>query len=146
MHRLGGAAKMHKIQTELESTLESVDTAETLVVDAASQAGLEEEERAQLGMAVRECMVNAVVHGNRYNKKKHVHFLVEVNQSRMTITIGDEGSGFDLSSLPDPTAPENLLRQSGRGLLLMRAFVDSFDLHPRPGGGTEVVLTKNFGA
>lgn len=145
MHR-SGSVKMNKIQKELDSTLESVDTAETLVVDAAAQAGVEEDERAQLGMAVRECMVNAVVHGNRYSSKKHVHLVIESNRQQLTITIGDEGAGFDMSSLPDPTAPENLLRQSGRGLLLMRAFVDNFDLHPRAGGGTEVVLVKNLHA
>lgn len=134
---------MDRIQTELESSLDSVDTAENLVMDAATKLGVEEEQRAQLGMAVRECMVNAVVHGNRYSKKKHVHLSIEAKQEQLQITIGDEGDGFDVSSLPDPTSPENLLRQSGRGLLLMRAFVDTFDLHPRSGGGTEVVLVKN---
>jgi serine/threonine-protein kinase RsbW len=49
-----------------------------------------------------------------------------------------------MASLPDPLAPENLLKQSGRGLLLIRAFMDDFDLHPRPGGGTEVKLVKNI--
>lgn len=146
MHQFGGSVNMDKIQTELESTLESVDAAESLVTEAASKLGIEEEERLQLGMAVRECMVNAVVHGNRYSKKKRVHLSVEVKEKQLEITIGDEGDGFDMTSLPDPTAPENLLRQSGRGLLLMRAFVDNFDLHPRPGGGTEVVLSKSIAA
>jgi serine/threonine-protein kinase RsbW len=95
-------------------------------------------------MAVRECMVNAVVHGNRYSSHKRVHLEIYSTRAQITITIGDEGSGFDLKSLPDPLAPENLLRQSGRGILLIRAFMDEFDLHPRVGGGTEVRLVKRL--
>jgi serine/threonine-protein kinase RsbW len=135
---------MEKTHTELESTLKSVDEAESIVLREAKKAGFEEEEQHQIGMAVRECMVNAVVHGNRYSAKKKVHFSVERSSESLIITIGDEGEGFDLSSLPDPLAPENLLRQSGRGILLIRAFMDEFDLHPRPGGGTEARLVKHL--
>ena len=137
------SGKMERIQTKLESTLHSVDEAETIVVREASLLGFDEESRHQIGMAVRECMVNAVVHGNRYNKNKQVHLDVERWGSGIAVTIGDEGAGFDPNSLPDPTSPENLLRQSGRGILLIRAFMDEFDVHPRPGGGTEVRLVKN---
>ena len=110
----------------------------------AQKVGFDQDEQEQIGMAVREVTVNAVVHGNRYNKKKKVHLGLETSNSGLSVIIGDEGDGFDLSSLPDPTLPENLLRQSGRGLLLVRAFMDDFDMHPRPGGGTEVRLTKNL--
>jgi serine/threonine-protein kinase RsbW len=135
---------MEKTQTTLDSTLESVDTAETLVMREAESAGFDEDEQHQIGMSVRECMVNAVVHGNRYSNKKKVHLDIERSGDSLIVTIGDEGAGFELSSLPDPLAPENLLRQSGRGLLLIRAFMDDFDLHPRPGGGTEVRLVKKL--
>ena len=110
----------------------------------ADKAGFDDDEQHQIGMAVRECMVNAVVHGNRYSKKKKVHLDVERSNDSLTVIIGDEGEGFDLSSLPDPLSPENLMRQSGRGILLVRAFMDEFDLHPRQGGGTEVRLVKNL--
>lgn len=134
---------MEKTQETLPSTLDSVDKAEELAVREAEKFGMDEDERQQFGMAIRECMVNAVVHGNGYSSNKVVHFSVERSPERLEITIGDEGAGFDLNSLPDPLAPENLLRQSGRGLLLIRAFVDEFDLHGRPGGGTEVRMVKN---
>ncbi len=139
-----GVGNMEKTQTTLDSTLESVDTAETLVMREAESAGFDEDEQHQIGMSVRECMVNAVVHGNRYSNKKKVHLDIERSADSLIVTIGDEGAGFELSSLPDPLAPENLLRQSGRGLLLIRAFMDDFDLHPRPGGGTEVRLVKKL--
>ncbi|HZS57448.1 MAG TPA: ATP-binding protein [Bryobacteraceae bacterium] len=135
---------MEKTQTTLESTLESVDKAETLVVKEADKAGFDEDEQQQIGMAIRECMVNAVVHGNRYSKNKQVHLEIDRSKETLSIVIGDEGAGFDINSLPDPLAPENLLRQSGRGILLIKAFMDEFDLHPRPGGGTEVRLVKNI--
>lgn len=135
---------METIHKLLESTLQSVDEAEALVLEQARKAGFGEDDADNIGMAVRECMVNAVVHGNRYNKKKYVHFDVELTDQRLGVVIGDEGEGFDPACLPDPTSPENLLRQSGRGILLIRAFMDEFDLHPRPGGGTEVRLTKNL--
>lgn len=135
--------EIDKIQTTFDSTLESVDEVEALALRQARKAGFEDEEQEQIGMAVRECMVNAVVHGNRYSAKKKVHLEVERSKDSLAFIIGDEGEGFDLNSIPDPLAPENLLRQSGRGILLIRAFMDSFDLHPRPGGGTEVRLVKN---
>ncbi|MBV9155993.1 MAG: ATP-binding protein [Acidobacteriaceae bacterium] len=135
---------MEKTQTTLESSLQSVDEAEVIVMREADKAGFDDDEQHQIGMAVRECMVNAVVHGNRYSKKKKVHLDVERSNDSLTVIIGDEGEGFDLSSLPDPLSPENLMRQSGRGILLVRAFMDEFDLHPRQGGGTEVRLVKNL--
>jgi serine/threonine-protein kinase RsbW len=133
---------MEKTQITLDSTLQSADDAEAMVMQEAQRLGFDEEEQHQVAMAVRECMVNAVVHGNRYSKKKKVHLDIERSERSLTVTVGDEGEGFDLSSLPDPLSPENLLRQSGRGILLIRAFMDEFDLHPRPGGGTEVRLVK----
>jgi len=138
------SGNVEKTQTTLDSTLESVDKAEIIAMDEAGKLGFGEDEQQQIGMAVRECVVNAVVHGNRYSKNKKVHLDVERSKDRLTFTIGDEGQGFDLSGLPDPLAPENLLNQSGRGIMLIRAFMDDFDLHPRPGGGTEVRLTKNL--
>ena len=136
--------KMEKFQTLLESTLQSVDKAEELAMQEASRAGFDEEGQQQIGMAVRECTVNAVVHGNRYSKNKKVHLDIEWSNHGLAVTVGDEGAGFDMNSLPDPLAPENLLKQSGRGLLLIRTFMDECDLHPRPGGGTEVRLVKNL--
>lgn len=135
--------KMERTQTTLESTLQSVDKAEELALEAAQRMGFDEDGQNNIGMAVRECMVNAVVHGNRYSKNKPVHFEMESSKESLTIIIGDEGEGFDFNSLPDPLAPENLLRQSGRGILLIRAFMDEVDMHPRMGGGTEVRLVKH---
>ena len=129
------------IERVLESTLESVDTAEDLVLDTAKMAGFDEDDLHKIGMAVREAMVNAVVHGNRYNLKKKVRLDVSTSPERLAVTIVDQGEGFELKELPDPLADENLLRQSGRGLLLIQAFVDEFSMkRAEPPMGTEVKL------
>jgi serine/threonine-protein kinase RsbW len=128
--------------TLLDSTLDSVDAAEAIVLDAAGRFGLDEENLHKLGMAVRESMVNAVVHGNRYSAHKKVHLKVLNNSERLTVRITDQGAGFDIRSLPDPLAPENLLKQSGRGILLIQAFVDEFDVRRAEPAGTEVTLVK----
>jgi serine/threonine-protein kinase RsbW len=133
-----------KERDALESTLKSVDSAEASVLKEAKRRGFDEDDQHQIGMAVRECMVNAVVHGNHYSSHKRVHLEIRSTNNEISVTIGDEGAGFDLASLPDPLAPENLLRQSGRGILLIRAFMDEFDLHLRAGGGTEVRLVKHL--
>jgi serine/threonine-protein kinase RsbW len=131
-------------ETELESNLQSVDKAEAIVLQEAKKAGFDDEVQHQIGAAVREVVVNAVVHGNRYNRNKKVYLDIGRSKNKLSVTIGDEGSGFDPNAVADPLAPDNLLRQSGRGLLLARAFVDELDVHPRPGGGTEVRLVKNL--
>ncbi len=131
------------VERFLDSTLESVDKAEELAVSAAQRAGFDEDDLMKIGMAVREGMVNAVVHGNRYSGNKRVRFSIAHNAERFSITIADEGEGFDFENLPDPLAPENLLRTSGRGIFLIRSFMDDVLLRHLDAGGTEVVLVKN---
>ena len=109
----------------------------------AQDLGFGEDDQHKIGIAVRECLVNAVIHGNRYNIRKKVHLTVSRTPGRLEIRIGDEGEHFDMSQLPDPLADENLLRHSGRGLLLMQAFMDEFQVRPREPNGTEVKLVKH---
>jgi len=131
-----------EVKEQLESTLESVDHAEEIVMRMAREMGFDEDGQHEIGISLRECMVNAVVHGNRYNARKKVHFSVSHTPERLEITIGDEGEGFDTAKLPDPLADENLLRQSGRGVLMMQAFMDEFQVGRRNPSGTEVRMVK----
>ena len=87
-----------EVDTFLDSALESVDRAEELVVDVAKKAGIDEDDALSLGMAIRECAVNAVVHGNRYNLNKKVHLTVARTPEQVVIKIADEGEGFELKS------------------------------------------------
>jgi len=130
------------VNQQFESTLDSVDRAETLIMDAATAAGFPEDDLHKIGMATRECMVNAVVHGNRYNANKSVHLQVSGAQDYLKIRITDQGEGFDPATLPDPLAEENLLRHSGRGIFLIRAFMDEVEVKSASPHGTEVMLLK----
>ncbi|HXF27492.1 MAG TPA: ATP-binding protein [Bryobacteraceae bacterium] len=130
------------VETQLESTLESVDSAESAVLKAAKEIGFDEDDLHKIGMAVRESMVNAVVHGNRYSARKKVHLSISKARDRLSVVVGDEGEGFDYGAVPDPLSEENLLRQSGRGLLLMQAFVDELEVRRRKPSGTEVRMVK----
>jgi serine/threonine-protein kinase RsbW len=126
----------------LDSTLASVDKAEQLVLEAAEAMGFDEDTRYQIGMAVREALVNAVVHGNCYSEHKKVRLGIAKTEDRLTVTVTDEGKGFDVESLPDPLAQENLLNQSGRGIFLMKAFMDEFDAEKLDPFGTRFKLVK----
>lgn len=132
-----------EVDTFLDSALESVDRAEELVVEVARKAGIGEDDALSLGMAIRECAVNAVVHGNRYNLNKKVHLTIARTPGSVVVKIADEGEGFELEDLPDPLAQENLLRHSGRGIFIIRAFTDDFHVRRLSPMGTEVTLVKN---
>jgi serine/threonine-protein kinase RsbW len=88
--------------------------------------------------------VNAVVHGNRYNKNKHVHVNVTKSESDFTIRITDQGEGFETEHVPDPLDESNILRHSGRGLYLMKAFMDDVQVKKVSPSGTEVTLSKKL--
>ena len=114
-----------------------------IVQGLAREAGHPEDEIDHLGMAVRETVVNAVAHGNGYSAEKSVFFSVRVAQDGgLTVGIRDEGEGFEPQVVPDPTAPENLLKTSGRGLLLMRALVDELTVERAEPRGTQVTMFK----
>ena len=132
------------VERFLDSTLENVDSAEELAVGMAQRAGMDDEDLMKIGMSVRESVVNAVVHGNRYSTHKKVRFLVSVDGANFTVLVADQGDGFDMGSVPDPLAPENLLRTSGRGLFLIRSFMDDFQMRHLESGGTEVTLVKHL--
>ncbi|MBK9170545.1 MAG: ATP-binding protein [Bryobacterales bacterium] len=124
------------------STLESVDQAEQTVLDAARQAGFPEDDLHGIAMAVRECVINAVTHGNRYDSEKTVRVSVTRTAEDLTVRIADQGEGFDPEALPDPLAEENLLRSSGRGVFLVRAFMDEYTVRRIEPSGTEVTIVK----
>jgi serine/threonine-protein kinase RsbW len=134
------------LDQDYPSTLESVDVVEADIQKAAINAGFGEDAQHEIGMAVRECMVNAVVHGNRYNKNKHVHVHLAKSATDFEIRITDQGEGFEAESVPDPLDEPNILRHSGRGLFLMGAFMDDVKVQKAVPCGTEVTLTKKLGS
>jgi len=134
----------NRVSYTLDSTLESVNRAEKKALEMAIKGGFGEEARHHIAMAVREAAVNAVLHGNAYDPHKKFVVAYEITPHALVITITDQGQGLDPESIPDPLAPENLMKNSGRGIFLIRAFMDEVtirNLNP----GTEITLIKNVG-
>ena len=123
--------------------MESVSEVESIAEKLANEAGLDEDTCFHVTMAVREAAVNAVLHGNEYDPGKQMTVAFENTGKDLVFTITDQGKGLDPDTLPDPLAPENLLRGTGRGIFLIRSFMDEVhfrQLHP----GTELTLIKHL--
>jgi serine/threonine-protein kinase RsbW len=132
----------NRVSFTLDSTLETVNSAEATAGRMAADAGFDEDEVMKISMAVREAAVNAVLHGNAYDPGKKVTLDFERTGGDLVITIRDQGKGIDLNAIPDPLAPENLLKTSGRGIFLIRSFMDEVEIHPSQ-AGTEIKLIKH---
>jgi serine/threonine-protein kinase RsbW len=134
------------VRLDFRSSLDMLDLVQGVSDHMGKAAGLDEDARHWLGVAVRECVVNAITHGNRndVDKRVHLEFTSFEDQTGpgVSIRVRDEGAGFDPGALPDCCAPENLLKSSGRGIFLIRNFMDEMDLRRAPEGGMEVVMVK----
>ncbi len=131
-----------RVSYTLDSSLETIDNAEEKATIIATELGFADDEVMQISMAVREGAVNAVLHGNAYAPDKKVTLAFERTGDDLVITIRDQGPGMDLSKIPNPLAPENLLKTSGRGIFLMRSFMDVVEIRPSK-MGTELKLIKH---
>jgi len=130
-----------RVSYTLDSSLASVNKAEQTAAELAAKSGFNEDECGRISMAVREATVNAVLHGNHYESGKRVTVSFETTPQAMIIAVRDEGPGVDPKAVPDPLAPENLLKQSGRGIFLIRAFMDEVRFRTMD-PGTELTMIK----
>lgn len=133
-----------RIEVTLETVLESVDLAESISMRIAEAAGFDQEETHKIGMAIREGVINAYYYGNERDRTKKIRLTVELDPDKMVFHVIDQGKGFELKEVPDCLAEENLLRTSGRGLFLIRAFMDEFAVLRGPDGGADLVMTKRY--
>lgn len=132
-----------RLSFTLSSTMESASELEAAAERMACEAGLDEDARFHVSMAVREAAVNAILHGNEYDPAKRVTAHFENTGSDLVFTISDQGKGLDPATLPDPLAPENLMRGTGRGIFIIRSFMD--EVHFRQlNPGTELTLVKHL--
>jgi serine/threonine-protein kinase RsbW len=129
-------------ELELESRIESIARAAEAAAQVVRRLGLDDQAAFGVDMAVREAVTNAVLHGNRQDETKKVNVIFRGSPAGLEITVRDRGVGFDLSSVPDPTDPQNLLKASGRGILFMRTFMDDVEYSRHPEGGTLVRMMK----
>src|SRR5579871_6680460 len=138
------APETKHLEVTLETQGESVNLAEEMCLRLAEAAGFGEDDCYRIGMSVREGVINAFHYGNKEKPDKKIHLAVDLTPEKMVIHVADEGTGFKLSDVPDPLAEENLLSTSGRGIFLMRAFMDEFDVVPASTGGAEIVMSKRL--
>lgn len=130
-----------RVSYTLESTLASVNKAEQAAAEVAAKSGFDEDECGRISMAVREATVNAVLHGNHFDPAKRVTVSFETTPEALTVAVRDEGTGLNPATVPDPLAPENLLKQSGRGIFLIRAFMDEIRFRAMS-PGNEITMIK----
>jgi len=138
------ASDTKHLEITLESQVESVNLAEEMCLRVAEAAGFGEDDCYRIGMSVREGVINAFHYGNQERPEKKIYLAVDLTQDKMIIHVLDEGRGFNLANVPDPLAEENLLSTSGRGIFLMRAFMDEFEVACGKTGGAEIIMAKKL--
>ena len=117
----------HKSTLTIPSRLEELTKVEALSGRVGKKLGLSEDEQDNLSIAVTEAVGNAIVHGNKKDPKKKVHIQFVIKKDQATISVTDEGKGFKPDELADPLDPKNLLRESGRGIFILKTLMD--DVH-----------------
>jgi len=130
------------VEVTLESDLKNVEVAEDIARRMASAAGFDEEDQHRIEMAVHESVINAIWHGNKNDSSKTVWLQCQVHPDRLEVRIRDQGNGFDPEGIPDPRVETNLLNVSGRGIFLIRSFMDDFRVEHVNNGGTLVTMVK----
>ncbi len=134
------------VRLEFTSAFEMLDFVQVVSDHVARGVGLDEDSRHWVGVAIRESVINAIKHGNGNDATKHVFVefetTVDEEACELRICVRDQGEGFDPAAVADPLAPENLLKTSGRGIFLIRNFMDDVRLRRAPEGGMEIRMTK----
>lgn len=108
----------------IASNLEAARAVEKAILREVARHGYDEAATFAIKLALEEGLNNAIKHGNRYDSEKSVEVHFDIDGERASVTITDQGKGFDLSAVPDPTADENLEKPCGRGIMLMCAYMD----------------------
>ena len=133
------------VRLDFHSSFDMLDFVQVVSDHLGRMSGLDEDAVHWVGVAVRESVINAIKHGNAHDasKRVHVEFMpLDGSAPGVAIRVRDEGPGFDPQSIPDPLASENLLKSSGRGIFLIRSFMDEMVLRRAPEGGMELVMVK----
>jgi serine/threonine-protein kinase RsbW len=136
----------HTVRIEFGSAFDMLDFVQVVSDHIGRMAGLDEDSLHWVSVAVRECVVNAIKHGNQNDESKRV--VVEFSPvpahepDELVIRVEDEGEGFDPDEIADPLAPENILKSSGRGIFLIRSFMDDVQLQRGRTRGMEIRMVK----
>jgi len=133
------------VRLEFTSAFEMLDFVQVVTDHVGRRVGFDDDALHWVGVAIRESVINAIKHGNQGDSSKRVFVEFTTADSvppELRVSVRDEGEGFDPSDLADPLAPENLLKGSGRGIFLIRSFMDDVRLERAPEGGMEIRMVK----
>ena len=120
------------VHLEIHSTIEALDLVQAVTEHIGRRLGFDDESLHWTAMAVRESVVNAIKHGN------------ESDPAQFIVSVRDQGRGFDPDTVKDPLAEENMLRTSGRGVFMIRHFMDEVSMRRLPQGGMEMRMIKHI--
>jgi serine/threonine-protein kinase RsbW len=126
-------------QLEIANTMQAAERLCGELLEKAKRQGFHEADRFAIHLALEEAFVNAVQHGNQSDPKKKIFVRYSVTPDRFDVTVSDQGPGFNPNTLPDPRDPENLCKSSGRGVLLIRAYMDQVEYNPK---GNQIRMVK----
>lgn len=135
--------KLDVLELSIPSTYDAMEKVAGLIEEAGRRVGIGKDDEVDLMISVMEAVNNAIQHGNAEDPEKEVHIQIVTEPLALTCTVRDEGGGFDLARVPDRIRTENLLNPSGRGILMMREFMDDVDFSI-DSGGTSVKMRKRF--
>lgn len=133
-----------KVHVEVESRLENVELVQIAIESSLAQLELSEDDEHQIGTSIREAVANAIKHGNRNDASKLVTVDLGIDNGDLLIRVHDQGVGFDEGGIPNPLEPENLLRRNGRGILLMKQYMDQIEYTFQPENGTVLKMRKGL--
>jgi serine/threonine-protein kinase RsbW len=136
-------SKPQRMEIVLETLIESIALAEEVSVRVAAVAGFSDDDQYKIGLAVHEGVMNAFQYGNQQRRERKIHLIFELHEDKLVIHVVDQGVGFRIEDVPDPRDDENVLEDSGRGVLLMKAFMDEVDVLSSAAGGAELVMAKH---
>jgi serine/threonine-protein kinase RsbW len=125
----------------LPSQLEALERVDQTTLRCTKRAGFGEKDAMMVAIAVVEAVTNAIVHGNKYSGDKSVKVEYRCYPGGISVVVQDEGTGFDLSCVWDPTTPDRCLECSGRGIYIMRQVMDAVEFEMN--GGTRVTMRKS---
>ena len=138
----------HVVRIELPSSFDLLDLVQIVSDRLSAMAGMEEDATHWVSVAVRESVINAIKHGNKEDRSKHVtvEFLLSPREKpeQFVVEVLDEGAGFDPDHVANPLDAENVLKSSGRGIFFMKSFMDDVTMARRPEGGMSVRMSKKL--
>jgi serine/threonine-protein kinase RsbW len=128
----------------IPSKLEELESVQKLIADASMAFGLSEDMAYWMELTISESVINAIRHGNQFDPTKKTRLSISFDGESVEVVVEDQGEGFNLDELADPTRAENLLKPCGRGILIIRSFMDEVSLTSKEGGGTRLHMLKRL--